>query len=111
MIQAIEDFSVRELSLIQDTLKERFGREIPIEMADSEIRLQPDDRELTLCPVLFWTVEPAHFVLFKTGKSLYRCQFFYRPHEQFGTGVKEYENVGDCVIALLKIQEEQSAKL
>jgi len=104
MSQITDDFSERELSVIQDTLRERYGQTMTIQEADAEIRLSPDDRELTLCPVVLWQAT-ANFVLFKTGKSRYRCQFFYRPHEQFGTSIKEFDNIGDCVIALLKAQE------
>ena len=29
----------------------------------------------------------CHFVIFKTGERAYRCQFFYKPDKQMGTGV------------------------
>ncbi len=109
MSQTVEDFSERELHIIHDTLTERFQQTIDIQLADSEIRLSPEDRELTLCPAAFWQVKKVSFIVIKTAKNAYRSQFFYRPHEQFGTGIKEYDNIGDCVIALLKAQEEHEA--
>ena len=36
--------------------------------------------------------------------------FYYSVKERFGTGTEEYDNLGDCVITLLKVQEEMDVK-
>jgi ssRNA-specific RNase YbeY (16S rRNA maturation enzyme) len=32
--------------------------------------------------------------------------FFYSVKDRFATGKEEYDNLGDCIITLLKVQEE-----
>ena len=45
----------------------------------------------------------------KVGEKSYRNQFFYTAREQFGTGREEYDEVGDCVITLLRLQADHEA--
>lgn len=103
-------FSTSDLKLVQATLKERFGHEAEIQEVETEIRLSPGDRELTLCPALFWIVDDCAFVLSRTGFSAYRAMFYYSVKDRFGTGKEEYDSLGDCVITLLKVQEEKDAE-
>ncbi len=42
----------------------------------------------------------------KAGDTEYRCQFFYRGHEQFGTGREVYDKIGECVTDLLQVQAD-----
>lgn len=109
MDKTISDFNDNELWVINTTLKERYGDTQDIQLADSEIRLRPDDRTLTWCPVVYWEKEDAHFVVFKTGQERYRCQFYYRGYQQYGTGIKEFDNIGDCIVALLRTQADYEA--
>jgi hypothetical protein len=102
----IPNFNDTERWVIQTSLKERYGRNIETEEGESEIRIHPDDRELTLCPVLAWKIERVTFVIFKTGLDRYRSQFFMRGHEQFGTGIEEFDNIADCVTTVLQIQAD-----
>jgi len=106
----IPDFSPSDLKLVQATIKERFGQEAEIKEAETEIRLSPGDRELTVCPALFWIVGDCAFVLSRTGPAEYRAMFYYSVKDRFGTGKETYDNLGDCVISLLKVQEEEDAK-
>ena len=105
----IPDFTDTERSIVEQTVKERYGKPIDVQSADAEIRLYPDDRELTSVPVLYWEARDAHFVIFKVGEKSYRNQFFYTAREQFGTGREEYDEVGDCVITLLRLQADHEA--
>ncbi len=50
----IPDITESERWMVQTTLRERYGREMEVKMADAEIRLHASDRELTSCPVMFW---------------------------------------------------------
>ncbi len=102
----IDDFSDSEIWTIETTLKERYGEPRQIELAESEIRLHPTDREVTLCPVVYWEDQDCHFVICKTGDRRYRCQFFYRIHQQFGTGVEEYDDLAECTVSLLQAQAD-----
>lgn len=109
-MRKIPDFYEAELWVIRNLLTERYREDKELIPADSEIRLSPGDRELTECPAVYWEALPAHFVVFKTGQERYRCQFFYRSQEQFGTGIAEFDNIGDCVTALLRAQADHQAK-
>jgi hypothetical protein len=103
----IPDITDSERWIIQTTLRERYRHEVEVQLADAEIRLHVSDRELSTCPVLFWNGEDGcHFVLFKVGERRYRCQFFYRVHQQMGTGVDEYDDLTECVVSLLQAQAD-----
>ena len=109
-MQDIPDISDSETWVIKTTLRERYNVEIELQIADSEIRLRPSDRHVTPCPVWYWEHENCHFVIFKTGDRNYRCQFFYRPYQQYGTGVHEYTDITECVVSLLQAQADYEAK-
>ncbi len=106
----IPDISETEKWVIGNTLKERYGQDVPIELADSEIRLSPSDRELSSCPVVYWNADDCNFIIFKTGDRRYRCQFFYRGYQQFSTGVHEYDDLTECIVSLLQAQADHTAK-
>ena len=46
----------------------------------------------------------------KVGEGAYRSQLFYRVHQQFGTGVEEYNDLTECVVTLLQMQAGHEAK-
>jgi len=109
----ITDFSKSEIWTIESTLKERWGKdnEIELQFADTDIRLHMGDKETTECPAIIWQHEGCNFVIFKTGIQNYRCQFFYKGYQQYGTGVHEYDDIGDCIISLLQVQSDQHREL
>jgi hypothetical protein len=104
----VGDFTETEIWTVTETLKERWGADSGIELqyADADIRLSPSDRETTECPAMIWAYQGCNFVIFKTGFQKYRCQFFYRGYQQYGTGVHEYDDMGDCIISLLQVQAD-----
>jgi len=107
----IPDITDSERWIIDTTLKERYGRETEIQLADAEIRLSPSDRELTSCPVVYWNDEEGcNFVIFKSGDRRYRCQFFYRGYQQYGTGLTEYDDLSECIVSLLQAQADHVAE-
>ncbi len=106
----IPAFVASDLALAHACLKERFGREIEVQEVETEIRLSSGDRELALCPALYWKEDGCAFVLSRTGAAAYRAMFFYSVKDRFGTGQEEYDNLGDCMITLLKVQEDAHAK-
>lgn len=115
--QAIPDFSDHENWLINSTLNERYGKDaVEAMQVDVELRLSPADRELTLCPAIYWEEGHCKFILAKvyddkrTGNRKYRSQFFYRVHQHYGEEDNEYVDLGDCVVNLLKLQEKYEKK-
>ena len=111
-MNTIEDFNESELETIRTALKERYryGLNIELQLADSELKLNPASPELTWCPTVYWEIEPVSFVIFKTAPERYRCQFFYSENEIYGTGVEEYDNLATCVTTLLKMQADFEGK-
>ena len=107
----ITDFSDTELWTIQSATDERWGKgEVELHLADVEMSLYPDDRTLTSCPAVFWQVNDCNFVVIKAGESYYRCQFFYNDSiEQLGTGIKEFDELAQCVVTLLQVQADHES--
>jgi len=106
MTQTIPDFNSAERWVIESALKERYGHFVQIELADSELRLEPEAPVLTACPTVFWSERGCNFLIFKTGEERYRCQFFYSDDEQYGTGRAEFDELAECVSLLLKLQAD-----
>ncbi len=109
-MREIPDFNKSELWIIDTTLKERYHEKIPLQFADTEIRLRPNDRELTACPVLYWEKGDCHFVIFKCGEKCYRSQFYYEAYKQYGTGIREFDDITNCVVTTLQAQADEEAK-
>ena len=105
-MSTIEDFSESELWIINTTLEERYSAPVEVQLADIELRLNPYASELTLCPAAFWEHENCKFIVCKTGPTSYRCQFYYRIHKMYGTGVEEYDDLSECMVTLLQVQAD-----
>jgi hypothetical protein len=106
----ISDFTDSELWIIETTLRERYGRPVDVQLADSELRLDPQSTQLSACPTAYWREGDCHFVVFKTGDRRYRAQFFYRVHQQFGTGVPEFSDLSECLVLLLQVQADHASE-
>jgi hypothetical protein len=103
-------FTPADLALAHACLKERFGKEIELQEVETEVRLSQGDRELALCPALYFKEDGCAFVVSKTGLAAYRAMFFYSVKDRFGTGQEEYDNLADCLITALKVQEKAHAE-
>jgi hypothetical protein len=108
----IADINDTEIWTARTTRRERYGedREIELQIADSEIRLAPSDRELTACPARYRTEGGRHSVIFKAGERKYRSQFLYKPDHQFSTERREYDDLAECVVATLQAQADFEAQ-
>lgn len=106
----IQDFTEQELKIVQDSLNERYGENVEIQLADAEIRRDPSARELTVVPAIFWMQRGTNFVIFKVGNSHYRSQFYYRGYQQYGTGHQMFDDIGNCVITTLQVQVDHESK-
>jgi hypothetical protein len=100
------DFTESELWTLRQTLKERYGRDVSVDLGDAEIRLHPDDRTLAVRPVAVWRERGASFAIMKVDDNRFRAQFFYRGFQQYGTGQDEYDDFLKCVVTLLQVQSD-----
>ena len=108
-MSGVPDITDSELWVVEATLKERYGKAVEVQLADVELRLDPAVTELTVCPAMVWK-EGAGFIISKVGDHRFRCQFFYSAREQYGTGKAEYDDLLECVVAVLKLQADHEAK-
>ena len=108
-MNAIPDFTENEIWTVETALKERYGQPKALEQAETEMRLSHASSTLTPCPTLYWEDKGCHFLLVKTGRKNYRCQFFYRVHQMYGTGIEEFDDLTECVVTLLQVQADYVA--
>jgi hypothetical protein len=100
------DFTATELAEIDRLLQDRYGTPVEAQLADSELRLEPGNDALTVCPTAYWRARGAQFVVFKVAEGRYRCQFFYTDADHYGTGRAEYDDLRTCVLTLLQVQAD-----
>ncbi len=103
----IKDFSDTDIWTVRQTLDERWGKDkIELQMADVDVRLRSNDRELSTCPAIFWEYQESNFIIFKIGRSTYKTQFYYKGHDQYGTSVPSFDNVLDCIVTVLQVHAD-----
>ena len=102
----VPDFTEAEQNLVAAVVWQRYGKPVPIEPAESELRLGPGDDTMAVCPTRYWSERGAHFVVCKIGAGRFRCQFFYTDADHYGTGRDEYDDLRTCVLALLRVQAD-----
>ncbi|HYR05298.1 MAG TPA: hypothetical protein VEP71_01295 [Gallionella sp.] len=107
----IADFTEAECKNVSTILFERYGKLVPVQLADSELQLGIDPANLSLCPTIYWNERGAHFIVCKVGEDRYRCQSFYSEAEQYGMGRDEYDNLDTCVLTLLQVQSDHERQL
>lgn len=104
----IPDFTETELWVVRATLKERYGKDVVLEFADTEV--DSGGGGLAWRPTLFWSAKGAKFVVIKLDARRYRPIFYYHPEHQLGTGADSYDEIGDCVIAVLQVEADHMRK-
>jgi len=102
----IPDYTDAQQRHVEALLQRRYGAPVALELADSELLLDPAANETTTCPTLYWTRRGAHFVVFRVATGRYRCQFFYTDADHYGTGRDEYDDLETCVLTLLQVQAD-----
>ena len=105
----IPDFTETELWTVRSTLKERYGKEIDAQRADTEVMLGGVEG-MAWCPALFWSAKGANFAVVKIGTKRFRAYFYYHPEHQLGTGIDSYDEIGDCVISVLQVESDHIRK-
>lgn len=111
MQNTVEDFTGQEQQLVAARLLHRYGRLVPLQLADSELQLDPESSILTSCPTLYWTERGAHFVLCKLAPERFRSQFFYSDADHYGTGKDDYPDLESCIVTLLQVQSDHERQL
>lgn len=109
MLNPISDFSKEIQEYVAGLLEQRYCHKVDLQLADSELQLNPLYEELTVCPTLYWSERGAQFVVYKVGENVFKCQFFYSPAEQFGTGHDSYDDIETCVVTLLQVQADHES--
>ncbi len=105
---SLPDITDSEQWAVSTTLKERWPEQtIELQLADVEIRMYPEDRELTECPALFWQVKDTNFIIIKVGDRVYRSQFYYRGYQQYGTGMRDFDDIAECVVTMLQVHADR----
>ena len=104
---AVTEFSDEEIHSIRWGLDFRWrGQDIELHLADIEADLSEGVSAPLEYPAVFWRAADCNFVLFKTGNRRYRGKFFYEPGQQHGTRLAEFDDVKECLIALLQTQAD-----
>lgn len=109
-MKKIPEFSSFEIETVQSTTNERFRHEVEIQLGDAEVRLNPHSTDMATCPVMLWKEDGCQFLIIKQGQHSYRPQFFYKVTDEYGTGVTEYVDIADCIIALLQTQADHHSQ-
>ena len=104
-MMGVSYFTDADRWVVETALKERYGKIVKVEPADSDIKLDPAAPEVTVCPTLYWEQNGVEFVIVKIGAGRYRSQFFYSLIEQFGTG-RDFDDLAECVTTTLRLQAD-----
>lgn len=58
-MMAIPEYSEDEIETVRALVSRRFGHEVPLDLAESELQLDAGSPALTACPALFWSERDA----------------------------------------------------
>ena len=103
----VPDYTEDERNIVQNAVNRRWEKPlVEIQLADVEVQLDPKKPDLTECPALFRLAGGCSFIVIKSGESHYKCNFFYKELEQMSTGIEAYDDLQQCVTALLQTQAD-----
>ena len=105
-MDSISNFTPADIETVRQLVHQRYWETIQIQLADSELMLDPKRGQWVNCPTMLWHVHGANFAMIRSGLNRYWCQFFYTPHDQYGTGREEYDSLEQCVTTLLQLQAD-----
>ena len=75
----IPEFAETELWVVRSTLKERYGRDIELQFADTEV--QTGAAGMEWCPALFWSAKGANFAIIKIGAKALPAHLLLSPRD------------------------------
>ena len=99
------DFTDREWQLVHELLGQRYGARVELDPIEVDVASTPD-AEAACCPGLHWSARGAHFVVVRTAEAAWRGQFFYDDETLLGPGERVFDDLGDCVTTLLRLQAD-----
>jgi hypothetical protein len=103
------DFDDADRWVVETVLKARYGKRVTIELAESEIKLNPTSSDITVYPTFYWEQQKVEFVIFKIAEYRYRSQFCYSMTEQYGTG-HDFDDLAECATTTLRLQADHERK-
>ncbi len=106
----ISDFSSGQQDYVAHLLEQHYGKAVELQLADGELQLDSLSEELTVCPILYWNVHGAQFVVSKVGDNRFRCRFFYSQAEQFSTEIDEFDDIEKCIATVLQLQLDHASQ-
>jgi hypothetical protein len=105
-MSSIPGFSDSELHHVRGMLTQQVKKDVEIQLSNCGLTLAKNPGQPILCPTVHWNANGANFIVYKTGDSCYKTQFFYTPHEQYGPHAEEYNNLCECVATVMQAQSE-----
>ena len=105
-MDSIPNFTPADIETVRRLVHQRYREEIEIQLTNSELMLNLKGEQQVDYPTLFWHVHGANFAVIRIGLNRFRCQFFYTPHDQYGTGREEYDSLEQCITTLLQVQAD-----
>jgi hypothetical protein len=104
-------FTDAELWTLRETLRERYGHDVELQLGEAEMRLNRQARQLVTCPIAAWNDGDCTLLIAKAGMGDFRCEFFYRLHQHYGTGIDRFDNLAEGVVTLLQVQADHAHQL
>lgn len=101
----IADFDDADRWVVESALRQRYGKRLTVELADSEISLDTATNDVAVYPTFYWEEQNVEFVIFKMAENHYRSRFCYSLTEQYGTG-EDFADLAQCVTTTLRLQAD-----
>jgi hypothetical protein len=106
----VPDITEAEQWAVETTLKECWpDRCIEPQLADVEIKMYPQNQELTAGPAVSREVGSTSFVIINVADRACRSPFYYRGFQQRGTGKTDYDDITGCVVTRLQVHADRKA--
>lgn len=115
MSNKIPDFTESELRVSATARIERYGEEVELQLADTEMQNMQnkqnnkDSNEKVDCPVIL-RHQGASFIASKMGEKRFPARYFYTPRKQFSAAEDGCAEVGDCLLAVPMVQADHQAQ-
>jgi hypothetical protein len=106
MSDASSGFTGQQWQLVRALLQQRYATPVALEPIEADIGAEAEGMAPSSYPGLYWSGRDAHFVVIKTAPDRYRGQFFYASDEMFGPGQRDFDELDDCVLTLLRLQAD-----
>lgn len=102
----IIQFTDAEILVIRQKLRQRYDDDIELQLSVSEMVASDENASDSdsHAAVASWFADNTNFAIYKLGLFRFRAQYYYTPHEQYDTGIAEYDAIEPCVERLIECQ-------